>query len=397
MSLLPASGSIGGARRGGIVGVAAVDVIVAGSGPAGWALAEACTRRGLAVTVVAPCPDAPWWPTYGMWADQAPLPPGTRVVSAVRAGGRALGREYAVLDNAAAVAAHVAGTTPVVRDKVIGASYGARGATVHLGSGGAIAAAVVVDATGHRRVLSGGRPAGARAEQSAVGVVVPDATALVPAGSAVFMDDWDTADGLATFLYAVPLPDGRTLLEETSLAARPGAPAEPLRERLTRRLARAGVPVPADAPTERVRFPLDLPIRTGTGMGAVAFGSAAAMVHPATGYSVGDALAAAPAVASAIAEALPEGPAAAVAAARAAVWPRPARVVHALRGHGLRALLALPPAEVPEFFARFFDQPQERQRAFLTGRADLAGTATAMAGLFAAAPWGIRRKLAVFR
>ncbi|MFC7615972.1 hypothetical protein ACFQV2_23285 [Actinokineospora soli] len=86
-----------------------------------------------------------------------------------------------------------------------------------------------------------------------------------------------------------------------------------------------------------------------------------------------------------------------MAAARAAVWPRAARAVHALRAHGLRALLALPAEQVPEFFARFFALPDARQRAFLTGRADLPGTAAAMAAVFAAAPWPVRRKLALLR
>ncbi|UVS80099.1 lycopene cyclase family protein [Actinokineospora sp. UTMC 2448] len=386
--------------------MAAVDVIVAGSGPAGWALARACTTRGLSTTVVAPRPDAAWRPTYGLWSDQADtLPPGARMVTAteVRACGRPVDRPYAVLDNAATVAAYVAGKTPVVRDKAVGVTGTARGVTVHLDSGGEISAAVVVDATGHRRGLTGGRPPGPRVEQSAVGVVLPAdvAAPLAPPGTAVFMDGWDTADGLATFLYAVPLPDGSTLVEETSLAARPGVGSDVLRARLARRLAAAGVAVPADARTERVRFPLDLPIRTpATARGhaaPVAFGSAAAMVHPATGYSVGDALATAPAVAEAIAAALPEGPAAAAAAARAAVWPRPARAVHALRRQGLRALLALPPERVPEFFAGFFAQPAGRRRAFLTGRADLAGTVAAMTAIFATSPWPIRRKLATLR
>ncbi|MGW5051661.1 lycopene cyclase family protein [Actinokineospora sp. NPDC004072] len=376
----------------------AVDVVIAGSGPAGWALARACARRGLATTLVAPHPDVPWLPTYGLWADQAvdlPVPP--LVVTGVRAGGRPVDRAYAVLDNAATVAAYARGRTPVVRDKAVGVTSTARGSVVHLDSGGEIEGAVVIDATGHGRKLTGGRPTGPRAEQSAVGVVLPAelAAPLVPPGTAVFMDDWDTADGLATFLYAVPLPGGRTLVEETSLAARPGVPADVLRARLARRLAAAGITAPDDARTERVRFPLDLPVRTGTG--PVAFGSAAAMVHPATGYSVGDALVTAPAVAEAIARALPGGPLAAAAAARAAIWPRSARVVHALRRHGLRALLAMPAERVPEFFAGFFDQPAARQRAFLTGRADLAGTAAAMGAIFAAAPWPIRRRLVALR
>lgn len=341
-----------------------MDVVVAGGGPAGWALADACARRGLRTALVAPRPTTPWRATYGLWADQ--VPDNAQVVSAtaVRACGRLLDRGYAVLDNAATLAAYATSGVQVYDDRVVSR----QGPDITLASGATLRAEVFVDATGHR---ARGGP-----EQSAVGLVLPaDAAApLAAPGEAVFMDGWDTTDGLATFLYAVPLPDGRTLLEETSLAADPAVPARVLRARLDGRLARAGITAPADAPVERVRFPLITP------RSANAFGAAAGMVHPATGYSVGDAFTAAPEIAAAI--------------DRFDVWPPAARAVHALRLHGLRALLALPADALPEFFAAFFALPAARQRAFLSGRADLPGTAAAMAALFAAAPWRIRRTLA---
>ena len=65
--------------------------------------------------------------------------------------------------------------------------------------------------------------------------------------------------GWPTFLYAVPLGGGAVLLEETSLARRPGLPLPVLRRRLHARLARHGITAPADARVERVRFPVDRP------------------------------------------------------------------------------------------------------------------------------------------
>src|SRR5687767_5054617 len=87
--------------------------------------------------------------------------------------------------------------------------------------------------------------------------------------------------------------------------------------------------------------------------GVVAFGVAAGMMHPATGYSVGDGLATGPAVAAAIAETLPRGGPAAARAAHSAVWPPAAPLVHMLRLQGLRVVLALPPSRVPDFFDVF--------------------------------------------
>ncbi|MGQ0838558.1 lycopene cyclase family protein [Actinokineospora sp.] len=373
-----------------------VDVIVVGAGPAGWAVADGCARRGLHTALVDPDPHARWPATYGLWADQcAALPPGSTVLpaSAVHAAGRSLARGYAVLDNDSVLSAFTRSPLATVMDRVVSAAYGPRGATVALASGARLAGAVVIDASGARRVLSGGPPRGTRAEQTAYGLMVPAASAagLVAPGEAVFMR-WCGS----TFLYAVPLPGGRVLLEETSLARRPGLGLDELRSRLIARLAAAGIRADADT-VERVRFALDVPVPPVWRRGAVPFGVAAGMIHPATGYSVADALLTAPRVADAIARALPRGPLAASAAGRAAVWSPAARAVHALRRRGLRTLLALPAERVPEFFAEFFALPDDLQRAYLSGREDVRGTAAAMAALFRRAPWRVRAAMVAAR
>ncbi|GLZ36999.1 lycopene cyclase family protein [Actinokineospora sp. NBRC 105648] len=371
-----------------------MDVVVIGAGPAGWAVADACARAGLATTVVAPDPYAPWPATYGLWADQcAALPAGASAIhaTAVHAAGREVRRGYAVLDNASVLAAYATGPATAVADLVVGAGFGPRGATVELASGRRLACAVVIDACGQSRVASGGPAAGPRIEQTAYGMVLrpEDAARLVRPGTAVFMD-WASPP---TFLYAVPLPGDRVLVEETSLAARPGMSWARLAERLAERLGEPVVPLAV----ERVRFAVDLRATPRLHRGSVPFGAAAGMVHPATGYSVGDSLATAPAVARALADAWPRGPRAAADAGRAAVWSPAARTVHQMRLRGLHALLALPPEHLPEFFGAFFDLPDEQQHAYLSGREDVRGTAQAMLAIFRAAPWGIRLKLATSR
>jgi lycopene beta-cyclase len=67
--------------------------------------------------------------------------------------------------------------------------------------------------------------------------------------------------------------------------------------------------------------------------------------------------------------------------------------VYRLRRRGLATLLSLTAAEHEEFFDLFFALPDHHQRAYLSGRADLAGTATAMAAMFRAAPTHLRRKM----
>lgn len=374
-----------------------VAVLVVGGGPAGWAVADQCAALGLDTLLVTPRPDRVWPATYGLWADQCgALPTGARVVRSVAwAGERRLDRGYAVLDNDSVLRAFRRGPVRVTAGVVRAVEVDAGVATATLGSGETVRAGVVVDASGARRVLSGGVPRGVRVEQSAFGVVVPAEVAapVVAPGEAVFMRWGREHRDWASFLYAVPVPGGRTLLEETSLARRPGVRVADLRDRLVRRLERAGVPAGEVVGDERVRFAVDTPLPRRR-PGVVAFGVAGGMMHPASGYSVGDALVTAPAVAAAIAEALPAGADAAARAAHEAVWPAAARVVRGLRFAGLRTLLALPAAEVPGFFDTFFALPERSQRAYLSGRDDLRGTAAAMTALFRAAPWRLRAVMA---
>jgi lycopene beta-cyclase len=378
------------------------DVLVVGGGPAGRALAAAVAERGLRTVLVDPAPDAPWRATYGSWAAELPaaLPPS---VIAARATGRAialseheLGWEYVVLD-VPALRAHLDGELArhgvrVRRDRAAGWAPGA----VRLAGGEELRAAVVVDAGGHRQPLRTGpgrrRPA---AEQTAAGVVVDEAAAapLVAPDEALFMD-WRPdhgEDGWPTFLYAVPLGGGAVLLEETSLARRPGLPLPVLRRRLQARLARHGIAVPDGAATESVRFPVDSPRHRTPGV--LAFGAAAPLVHPASGFSVATSLRLAPTVAEAIATHLPAGPTRALAAARSAVWPPGSRAVHRFRRIGLEALLRMPPADVPAFFETFFALPARHRWCYLAERADVPGTAATMRSLYARAGWRMRARL----
>lgn len=342
------------------------DVIVVGGGPAGWSLASACARIGLRVTLVAATRG--WPATYGMWLDEtALLPAGSRWVSArARGSGRWLPREYAVLDNDSVLAAF---DHPGI--EVVKARAEAMSATdVRLTSGDVLSAGMVFDATG---VLG----AANRVEQTAYGVVVPASSV----SEAVFMD-WRQPPGFgepATFLYAVPLPDGRVLLEETCLARRPGLGFRELKERLHARMG------PLDGPVERVRFPVDVPPPAIRARGAIPFGAAAGLVHPATGFSLADTFRLAPVVASHVRV----GPR----AVRRVLWPPQSKLVYRLRRRGLATLLSLTAAEHEEFFDLFFALPERHQRAYLSGRADLVGTAAAMTAMFRAAPAHLRRKM----
>lgn len=371
----------------------AYDVVVAGGGPAGWALAGACVDRGLRVALADPRPERPWPQTYGSWCHELPgdLPralvatsgPGTAVAVSTHR----IDDHYAILDTVA-LQAHLRHPDVVVE---AGKAVAAVPEGLVLDDGRVVRGRVVVDATGSAQALArrARRRSERAAEQTAYGIVVPDAVArAVTAEPPVFMD-WRPRHGRPgwpTFLYAVPVGPGRTLLEETSLVRRPGLPVAELRARLHARLHAGGCAPPADADTEVVRFPVDTPVHRSPA-GVVAIGAAAPVVHPASGYSLATSLRLAPRIADALAGPDP------VAAARRVVRSPAATAVHAMRRRGLDVLLRLPPGEVPAFFEAFFCLDAAHRRAYLDARDDVGASLAAMLTLFGHLPARLRVRL----
>nr|MCU0260118.1 lycopene cyclase family protein [Ilumatobacteraceae bacterium] len=173
-------------------------------------------------------------------------------------------------------------------------------------------------------------------------------------------------------------------VEETVLATRSSslAPAD-LAPRLEARLGRHGRELVSRAlGHEEVVIPMGgrLPRRGG----GATFGAAAGYVHPATGYSVGAALRAAPRVARAIA---------AGDTVADAVWPADLRRTRRLHELGLDVLLRLDQRDLARFFDAFFDLPVERWSTYLRIDAPPAEVAGVMGSVFRSAPWPVRGRL----
>ncbi|WP_345495667.1 lycopene cyclase family protein [Nocardia callitridis] len=345
-------------------------MIVCGLGPAGRALVHRCVRHGVDVVAIDSAPQRRWAATYAAWRDELPdwLPEnviGARIESPAVWGTRPqrLDREYVVFDNT-----RLRETLDIDGARVrTGRVLELTATNVELADGTRLSASRVIDARGVARspVL---------AEQTAYGLVV-DAREY-PA-QPLFMD-WRQDNGAdpdapPSFLYAVPLDADTVLLEETCLVGRPALAPWALRDRLQHRLRVRGIGPADDARVERVRFPVQ-----SQHVGRDRFGAAGGFTHPATGYSVAAALAAADAVATG-----------------ASACPASARAVHLLRSAGLRALLALAPTELPVFFDAFFALPTDLQRAYLSGRTDPRATAHAMRALFTTLPPALRRRVAL--
>ena len=361
-----------------------LDVLVLGAGPAGVALAAACARVGLSVAVLAPDPEAPWIPNYGAWA--AELPDGWRgwaaaewpevVVHIDGARRHVLPGPYVKVDGRRLQASLLA----AVPDRRRGTAEDAP------------TARVVVDTTGAESPRVPRRGRADPGWQLAWGEVLE----VEGAPPEALLMDWrgpgPPPGEPPSFLYALPLPDGRWFAEETVLVSRPEVPPELLRARLGHRLDRMQVRVRARHDVERCRIPMGMPLPTGS---VAAFGSAAGFIHPATGYSLATSLRLADPAAHAIAGAL-DGSARAIdptAALHAACWPEDRVRAWALHRFGMEALVRMDLSSVRAFFDAFFHHPPAVWSGWLAGTLPPAGIATAMLSHFGRVGWRVRGQL----
>lgn len=385
------------------------DVLVVGGGPAGLALAAELAARGLSVRLVAPQPPRSFPATYGAWLDE--LPPLARACLAevwsdvrVYTGDHAtpLLRPYALLDNARLLEALLArageGLSWTV-GTVRAVCREGEGWTVHGAGGERWRARLVVDAAGHGGSLTRPRHPGGAALQTAYGIVAQFDSPPAPPGGMVWMDYRAShlppaeVQATPTFLYAMHLGGTRYLVEETSLIARPGLTRDLLRRRLYARLAAQGTSPGEIEAEEWVAFPMNAAAPAPGPL--LAYGSAAGLVHPVSGFQLADALRRAPEVAHAVAHALAAGgPGAAVQAGWAALWTPERRAAREVALIGVDALLALPGEQLPAFFSAFFELPAAQWHAFLAPGTEAGALARVMLRLFAHAPNRVRVPLA---
>lgn len=178
---------------------------------------------------------------------------------------------------------------------------------------------------------------------------------------------WGTSEEVPSFLYAMPLSNGRIFLEETALVAKPGLPFPVLKRRLERRLRALGIQVDEVADEEWSYIPVGgpLPLRE---QGVTAFGAAANMIHPATGYSIARSMREAPSLAEGMANALAIETATVGELSEAVwdtLWPLERQRQASFHVFGMELLAGLPPKAMNEFFICFFSLPAYFWQGFL--------------------------------
>jgi lycopene cyclase-like protein len=389
-------------------------VVVLGAGPAGLALAAACAQSGLDVLCVGPRPRDRWHPNYGCWADELNGVVDPDVFEVVWSQARVaidderevlLDRPYGRLSTerlqAELLARCRAAGVVLIDDRAEALSHLLAATRVTLRSGTQLTADVVVDATGHRSPwverVDDRQPGFQTAYGRLVELEQHDAARdLRPSDDAVTLMDFRGPGPreAPSFLYAMPLGGGRAFVEETSLVQRPKMPFDVLRQRLDRRLSRRGLRVVAHhGEAERCLIPMGV-APPKPGQRTVAFGGAAAMVHPASGYMLARVLRLAPAVGAAIAAGLDVGgPRTASEAADELLWPRARRRCWELYTFGMEVLCELDLHQTRAFFDAFFRLPPTTWRGFLDATLDPSELCVAMLRVFAHATSAMRARI----
>jgi lycopene cyclase-like protein len=357
------------------------DVLVIGAGPAGLAVAKACAQNDLSVTVVAPDFDQLWGQNFGVWEDELAQSDYTDLFEATWSSPSlwfdneklVLNRRYGLLSTAKLQARLLADIEQAGVARISGVvetiTHQDSHATVHLENEKAINAKVVIDASGGKSPFVLRKSKFKQAFQMAYGLWIEVKKHPFSENEMTLMD-FRQVPGFSphtpSFLYALPISETRLFVEETSLAGRPAMSFDDLKSRLELRLAHLGLKVEKVHSEENCRIPMGLPLPRKN-QRLLAYGVAASMVHPASGYQIARALTEAPKIGNVLANELKTStPAAAVQAGWEIIWPKPRVHSWELYTFGMNFLTKLNNTKTQAFFKAFFSLKEEDLQAYLS-------------------------------
>lgn len=205
---------------------------------------------------------------------------------------------------------------------------------------------------------------------------------------------WETSKESPSFLYAMPESKTRVFLEETCLVAKPAVPFSVLKRRLYRRCEALGIKIDKVYEEEWSYIPTGgpLPLRS---QAITAFGAAANLVHPATGYSIVRSFRESPKMADAISRAIREQPNAISASEYVwdYLWSMEKRRQASFHIFGMELLCQLDLQNTTDFFSTFFGLPKSQWEQFLASKLSSLNLLTFALLTFAIAPPNIKFRL----
>ncbi|KAM7515679.1 hypothetical protein LguiA_005262 [Lonicera macranthoides] len=379
------------------IGDGILDLVVIGCGPAGLALAAESAKLGLNVGLIGP--DLPFTNNYGVWEDEfKDLGLGGCIEHVWQDTivylddkdpvliGRAYGRVSRHLLHEELLKRCVESGVSYLSSKVERIVESTNGhSLVECESNVVIPCRLATVASGAASgKLLQYEVGGPRVSvQTAYGVEVEVENNPYDPSLMVFMDyrdytkqkDQCSETECPTFLYAMPMSPTRVFFEETCLASKDAMPFDLLKKKLMSRLETMGVRVLKTYEEEWSYIPVggSLP---NTEQKNLAFGAAASMVHPATGYSVVRSLSEAPKYASVIADILKGGHSKNMLTygrysenismqAWNTLWPKERKRQRAFFLFGLALILELDIEGIRTFFHTFFRLPTWMWQGFL--------------------------------
>uniref|UniRef100_A0A7S0N756 lycopene beta-cyclase n=1 Tax=Pyramimonas obovata TaxID=1411642 RepID=A0A7S0N756_9CHLO len=368
-----------------------LDAMVVGMGPSGLALAAELGEKGLKVGLISP--DVPFVNTYGVWHDEFEALGLAHTLETVYedvtvwmdekcpVGGTDLGRAYGKVGRKQ-LRDHLLGRCQAAgvrfHDDLVEEIDNLEGHSEVTCRGGLkVEAKVVTLATGHNREMlkyeNDETPFG---WQTAYGVEVKIPDHPFPLDRAVFMD-FRQSDAEATksgvwrvpsFLYVLPVDKDTVFLEETCLASSVQMPFDELKRRLYMRMSLMGISIDLEKDIieeEASWIPLGGPLPVS--QRNIAFGAAACMVHPASGYSIVNSLRQAKQLASTIATGLQTGDVSKTSHdAWAMIWSPEKKRRMAFYQFGMMLIASLRISELRAFFVTFYGLPRGLHQRFLS-------------------------------
>jgi len=393
-----------------------LDIIILGSGPAALCLASELANQDLKIKCISTnSPYDKWSNTYGIWAselEELGLESllSHRWTSTVSFFGNGLDKQgnlptahkydYGLIDREAFQEALLKKCKGIswINDKATEIYTINKITQVVCETGLILNSRLVIDASGHKSKFIK-RPYSKKvAQQAAYGVVGKFSSPPVHKDQFVLMDY--RSDHLSkrelsespSFLYAMDLGNDVFFVEETSLASFPALSFDYLKNRLINRLKKKGITIEEIIHEENCLFPMNLPLPLRT-QPILAFGGAASMVHPASGYMVGSLLRRAPMLAKQLNVYLKDPSLTSVQLAQKGwkiLWSNELIQRHKLYQYGLKRLMSFDEKMLRSFFLNFFQLSTKEWAGFLTNTLPLPKLIYVMTKMFVKSPLNIK-------